>query len=249
MAKLKLTIAYNGTSFLGWQKTPYGPSVEESLEKAFYILCKEKPIIEAASRTDAGVHARAQVVSCSINRVPLNLKKLTHSLQALVGSAIAIKEVEEVDGSFHPTIDNVGKCYHYNLCYGAIQSPFYRETSWHYPFPLDLALMQKGAMLFEGYKDFSTFCNEIKNFQRSTFCRIDSIKIIDCSEQRATIEIIGSRFLYKMVRNIVGTLAYIGAGKIPLSALEEIIGSKTRAKAGITAPAHGLFLHEVYYAS
>lgn len=247
MRNIKLLISYDGSHYLGWQKTKAGRSIEEALEIALFQLLQEKVSLQAASRTDAGVHAHGQVVNFKLSREEIDLKKLLRGLNGILDEDISVLSIEEVEDAFHPTLNNQGKEYHYFICNSSYQSPFCREYSWHFPYPMDLELMQAAAKFFEGYKDFSAFCNERAHFTRDPFCRIDKIEILPLEGQRYCISIQGTRFLYKMVRNIVGTLAYIASGKIPLSALERILESGQRAQAGITAPAHGLVLKQVFY--
>jgi tRNA pseudouridine38-40 synthase len=247
MRNIKLIISYDGTNFLGWQKTASGPSIEQALEDAIYMIVKKRPSLQAASRTDAGVHARGQVVNFILDKEDIDLSRLQRSLNGVLSQEIRVIKIYEEDQAFHPTIDNEGKNYRYYLCMGPCQIPFFRDHSWHFPYALDLKLMREAADLLTGYKDFACFCNERADYTRSTFCRIDEIKIEELGNYRLCISIKGSRFLYKMVRNMVGTLAYIGSGKIELRALEKILQSKIRSSAGMTAPAHGLELTEVYY--
>lgn len=247
MRNIKLLISYDGTHYLGWQKTKSGKSIEEALETALSQILNEKVSLQAASRTDAGVHARGQVANFKLSKDEIDLKKLQRGLQGLLDEDISILAIEKAEDSFHPTLDNEGKEYHYFICNSPYQSPFHREYSWHFPYPIDLELLRQAASFFEGYKDFSAFCNERAQFTRDPLCRMQKIEILPLEDQRLCLSIRGTRFLYKMVRNIVGTLAYIASGKIPLSALERIVESKQRAQAGITAPAHGLVLRQVFY--
>jgi len=249
MRNIKLIITYDGSSYLGWQKTNAGPSIEESLETALFQVLQQPVVLQAASRTDAGVHALGQVVNFKLQNDEIDLKRLVKSVNSLLGKKISILSIEEVEESFHPTLDNEGKEYLYTICNGPTQLPFHRNTSWHFPYKLDLELMRKAAELIEGYKDFSAFCNERSQFTRDPFCLIEKISIHPLDEMRLCISIKGSRFLYKMARNIVGTLAYIGSGKIPLSDVQKILESGKRINAGVTAPAHGLMLSQVFYPS
>lgn len=249
MRNIKLIITYDGSNYLGWQKTNAGPSIEESLEKALFQVLQQPVVLQAASRTDAGVHALGQVVNFQLQNDDIDLKRLGKSVNSLLGKEISILSIEEVEESFHPTLDNEGKEYLYTICNVPTQLPFNKNTSWHFPYKLNLEVMREAAALIEGYKDFSAFCNERSQFTRDPFCLIEKISIYQLDEMRLCISIKGSRFLYKMARNIVGTLAYIGSGKISLSELEGIIQNRQRIKAGVTAPAHGLMLSQVFYPS
>ena len=242
-----MIITYDGTNYLGWQKTSYGPSIEQALEDSLYQILRKRPSLQAASRTDAGVHARGQVVNFLLEDLSIDLNKLHRSLNGVLPKDIRVIEIDQEEELFHPTIDNEGKMYRYYICTSPYQLPFYKDYSWHFPYALDIEVMKKAADLLIGHKDFASFCNERSQYTRSTFCRIDQILIEKIGSDRLCISIKGSRFLYKMVRNMVGTLTYIGSQKIELEALEKILQTKTRASAGITAPAHGLELKEVYY--
>ena len=247
MRNIKLIISYDGNNYLGWQKTPIGLTIEGSLEKALSQILQEPVLLQAASRTDAGVHAKGQVVNFFLSKDDIDLNKLQKGLNGLIGKEISILSMEEAPMDFHPTLDNEGKEYLYFICNSPHQSPFHKEYSWHYPPKIDILQMQEAALLFEGTKDFSTFCNMRATYTGSTLCHIEKITIQPQENHRLCISIKGTRFLYKMVRNIVGTLAYAGSGKIPLSAIPTIIENGNRPEAGMTAPAHGLFLNQIFY--
>ncbi len=241
---IKATIAYCGTHYLGFQKTKEGPSIEEALEKAFAQILRKEITIQAASRTDRGVHARGQVMNffSAIDHLPA----LQKSVQAVLPKDIALLSLEFAEPTFHATLDCHSKEYRYFICNGPIQLPFYRQESWHYPYTLHMCSMQKAADFLIGEHNFAAFCNQ-KLEPEEGVRKIDSITIETLPENRLQIAVIGNRFLYKMVRTLVGTLVYIGAGKIPLEELPLILQSRDRTKAGMTAPAKGLFLQQVNY--
>lgn len=247
MKNIKLTLAYDGTAFLGWQKTAMGPSIEESLEKALKQILQEKTPLQAASRTDAGVHAEGQTVNFFTNKDFISLSKLQKGLNALLSNSITILRAEEADISFHPTLDNLGKEYHYFLCNTPYQQPKHRFFSWHVPIALDILKMKQGAELLLGTHDFSAFCNERSLMDRDPVCTLHSIDIAHLEQGRICIKVRGNRFLFRMVRNIVGTLVYLGQEKISLTDLDKALKSLKRANAGVTAPALGLHLIEVFY--
>ncbi|MDR3624850.1 MAG: tRNA pseudouridine(38-40) synthase TruA [Chlamydiales bacterium] len=247
MQNIILTVAYDGTHYLGWQKNQEGKSIEEALEKTLSQILQEKIILQAASRTDAGVHANEQIVNFFSSH-HIEPKKLQMSLNALLPKDITIINVHPALTHFHPTLDCIAKEYHYYICNHHYQLPFHRNYSWHYFYPLELPLMQRSASLLIGKHDFATFCNTKKNeVYTHTVRNLTSIEIIPLPQNRICFKIVGENFLYKMVRNIIGTLVYIGNGKIPINKLSRILESCDRTQAGITAPAHGLFLHKVYY--
>jgi tRNA pseudouridine38-40 synthase len=248
MRNIKLLLAYDGTAYLGWQKTKEGASIEETLQQVLEHILQEKIELQAASRTDAGVHAIGQVANFSTTRLNSSPARLRASLNRLLPSDIVIREVEEVPATFHPTLDCQEKEYHYQLCFGRIQLPQRRYYSWHYPYPLDVGRMQAAAQLLIGRQDFSAFCNTKKNEPyESTIRTLTKVEIVPSSPFECTIIIAGKQFLYRMVRNLVGTLVYIGRGKIQLEELLLLLKEGNRSRAGMTAPAHGLTLAKVRY--
>ncbi len=246
MYNIKLIIAYFGASFVGWQKTKMGPSIEETLEKTLRQILQHEVKLQAASRTDAGVHAEGQVVNFMTLKA-LNLNSLQHSLNGMLPKEIAIVGVEEMPSDFHPTLACLKKEYRYQICYGFSQMPFFRHTSWHFSYSLNIGQMEKAAEHLIGTYDFSSFCNERLLWDRDPVCRIEKIEILPHPEKRLSICMIGDHFLFRMARNIAGTLAYVGCGKMKADQIPAILASKDRTLAGITAPAHGLILKRVFY--
>jgi len=239
---IKLILAYEGTHYLGWQKTIAGPSIEEELEKAAAQILRHPVNLQAASRTDAGVHAEGQVVNFFTDKdVPLD--KLQKGLNSLLPSDISILKIEEAPKSFHPTLQSIGKEYHYFVCLGSTQLPFYRNFSWHFSYPVNSEEMKKAAAYLIGKHDFSALTNE----KREDNVREVFELVTEVLDGRLKIRVSGNNFLYKMVRNIVGTLLYVGCGKLSAEEMPEIIKSKNRTLAGVTAPAHGLILKKVFY--
>jgi tRNA pseudouridine38-40 synthase len=245
---IKLTIAYDGSRYLGWQKTEMGPSIEEELQRALSQILQEDVALQAASRTDAGVHAAGQVVNLIVPHESACLQKLKIGLNGLLPKDIVVMEAEEVLENFHPTLDCKAKEYHYSLCYASAPIPLYRHCIWHYPYALDIAAIRQAAKLLTGEYDFRAFCNSRKEIVYSDYVRrVESITIVELEDKCLRFEIRGNNFLYKMVRNLVGTLVYAGCGKIDVEAIPAILEAKDRTQAGVTAPAHGLSLHRVYY--
>jgi tRNA pseudouridine38-40 synthase len=223
-----LTVSYLGSRYFGWQKTSSGPSIQEELEKAILRILGEPVSCEAASRTDRGVHAEGQVVQFVAHK---NVDDLRRALNAVLPRDIRVKEARIVPETFHPTLDAKYKTYHYHLTLGPVQDPFTRETAWHYPYPLDLGLMETAAKELVGTKDFSAFSTEVP---KRPICTLMDISITRSGNQ-LQIALTGDRFLYKMARRLAGTLANIGSGKI------------LPGEIGETAPAHGLVLHKINY--
>lgn len=242
MKNIKALITYLGSRYFGFQKTKMGPSIEEELQRALEQILQHSVIIQAASRTDRGVHSEGQVINFLLKK-EIELSKLHSGLRAILPHDISVLQLQKMHPSFHPTLDAKAKEYHYAICNSSIQLPFYREFSWHVFQKLDLEMMREAAQKLIGTKDFSAFSNmkyhdPIRNLM--------DIKI-ENYENRIFIHLKGNNFLYKMVRNIVGTLVYIGMGKIALEQLPKILSSGKRELAGVTAPAHGLSLKKVFY--
>lgn len=244
-----LQLAYDGTGYLGWQKTPTGKSIEELLETTLSTILRHPVKLQAASRTDSGVHARGQVVNFFTPNTTHDFARIQRSLNQLLPDDIAVLSVEEAPTfEFHPTLDVQSKEYHYLIARGPYLLPQLRLTHWHYPYELDLEEMRKACSFFIGRHDFKAFCNQRKDLNyEDTIRTLFNVEIEELAHNTLLITLKGDHFLYKMVRNIVGTLVYIGAKKIPLEQLPSIISGKNRVEAGITAPALGLSLHKINY--
>lgn len=239
---LKCILAYTGTKYFGFQKTKMGPSIEAELESALETILQHPIKIQAASRTDQGVHAEGQVINFFTHK-DIDLSRLYVSMRGLLPKDISPLKVTEEKTNFHPTLDVRGKEYHYWVCNTPTQIPFHNAFSWHVYDSLNLYKMKIAATALIGSKDFSALTNEKYEDPIRTVRRIE----IFPEGNRLRFEIEGDHFLYKMVRNIVGTLIHIGSGKIPLQDLLGLLEQKQRKKMGITAPAHGLFLKQVFY--
>jgi tRNA pseudouridine38-40 synthase len=246
MKNIKLILAYDGTDFLGWQKTPEGPTIEGTLEPVLEKLLQEQIILQAASRTDAGVHAEGQVVNFFTENSRFSLDTLQRSINALLPSAIRVLEIEELPPVFHPTLDNIGKEYHYYVSNTLYEKPKNRLFSWHVPKTLDLDLIRYNTAVLLGTHNFSAFSTEFPILDKDPTCTLYSIDIEEEGDLLC-FKIVGNRFLFRMARCLIGTLVYIGLGRIEPYALGEILESGKRSNAGVTAPAHGLHLIEVFY--
>lgn len=247
LSNIKLIVAYDGTRYLGWQKTKMGSSIEETLQGVLERILQHKITLQAASRTDAGVHAEGQVVNFFTNR-PINISKLLIGINSLLPKDIVVLGISEEKPDFHPTLHAIKKEYHYTLSIDRMQMPHDRLTAWHFPYALNIELMRSAALFLNGRHDFAAFCNVKKNSHYSHKVReISEIYFDELPFSRLRIHIQGSNFLYKMVRNIVGTLVYVGCGKISLESIPNILLGCDRTKAGVTAPSHGLTLHKIFY--
>lgn len=243
----KIILAYDGTSFWGWQEALGGPSIEGTLRQVLEQIYQEPIVLQAASRTDRGVHAEGQVVNYHTQQSK-DLNRLKISLNQMLPEAIRVLALTEEESTFHPTLDVRGKEYHYLVSTAKVQSPFERYFAWHYYLPLDLDKMTQAAEYFKGTHDFTAFCNRIEPLPKNPVRTVERLEIFQEGD-RLRFEIVGNHFLYKMVRNIVGTLVYVGAGKLSLQAARDLVATKDRTQGGITAPAHGLVLKRVLYNS
>lgn len=246
-SNISLTLAYDGTQYFGWQKTKEGPSIEQALEDKLSLILQQPVALQAASRTDRGVHASGQVVNFYTQRHP-PLEKLHKSLNKILPRDLVVKDIQLAPHDFHPTTQCTSKIYRYYVDYGLHQLPCYRHFAWHIPAKLDLSLVRAAKDDLIGTHHFKAFCNEHLNCQYEDYMRtIYAIKLEALVDKRLVFEIHGNHFLYKMVRNIVGSLIDIGRGRLHPETLALSLQSGLRADLGVTAPCHGLFLEKVFY--
>ena len=243
--QIKLVIEYDGTSLCGWQRQPNGPTVQQHLEQALAKLLTHEVKITGASRTDAGVHARGQVATFHTER-SIELHGIRRGVNSMLPDAIAVRDVSEVAPEFHPRFSATGKHYRYLLYRAADRSPRWRERAWHHPQPLDVPAIRAAAAALVGEHDFAAF-RAVGCAARTTVRRIDEIALTEAPDDLLAIDVRGNAFLRNMVRIVVGTLAEVGRGYRESSQVVEIIASKDRSLAGMTAPAHGLELIEVRF--
>lgn len=243
---IKMVIAYLGSSYAGWQQTPTGSSIEETLRQALIKILQHPVTLQAASRTDSGVHAEGQVVNFFMQK-EMPLDRLHIALNSTLPKEVAVLSIEEMPPSFHPTVDALGKEYRYQICNAPIQLPFYKDTSWHFFYPLDMEKMQRAAGHLVGVHDFSAFCYKSKFSDRNPICHLEKIEIAWLPQNRLEISLCGNRFLHRMARGLTGTIAYAGCGKLDPDQIPTILKNKDRRLAAVTAPASGLTLKRVFY--
>ena len=248
-----MTLAYDGTDFSGFELQPGKRTIRSEIEKALFKVLRTRPKIINASRTDAGVHALAQAINFKI-KSSIPTARIAAALNSCLPEDIRVKKAEEGGRDFHARYSPKTKEYEYLIYNGKILSPFYRKLVWQVKPKLDLAAMRKAAKVLRGKHDFSSFCasgSDDKNFVRTiTILDIRNSKLeiwTGPKIQVVSIRVIGDGFLYKMVRNIVGTLVEVGLGKLNPSAVKKILHRKDRRSAGRTAPAQGLCLIKVNY--
>lgn len=247
LPKYKLTISYDGTQYGGWQVQPNAPSIQALSEEALTTALRNEIKIVGAGRTDAGVHAKAQLAHF-YTEVAVDKKRLQASLNGLLPLDIRVIALEEAHADFHARYSAKGKVYRYHLSLRPVQLPFRRLYALHVPYPVDKELLKKACTHFVGTHDFTSFSNEShKGSAANNPVRIlRRLEVIE-AEDELYLEFEGNGFLYKMVRNITGTLLDIARGKLSIEALPEIFEAKDRRKAGPAAPPHGLILHSIDY--
>jgi tRNA pseudouridine38-40 synthase len=245
MRTFKLTLAYDGTAYAGWQRQANAMSVQQVVEEAFAPLVDGvAPTVAGASRTDAGAHALGQVasVNADIDLAPVAVQR---ALNVRLPADIRVLGAVEASAGFHARFQSVGKSYRYRIVTAQVLSPFDRFYAWHSPEPKRLDLMQEAAEYLVGRHDFASFQ------ARGAFVRetVRTIERLDLTESRGEILIdcAGDGFLRHMVRAIAGTLAEIGTGLRPPGAMRDILAARDRRAAGATAPACGLTLVSVKY--
>lgn len=244
MKNIKLIIAYDGTEFSGWQIQANGRSVQQEIEEAISRVFKEKQRVFGASRTDAGVHARAQTANFKLSSA-VPIKNIPAALNAVLPGAIAVVKAAEVPETFHSQHDARTKIYRYYVVNSVQRDPFLDRYTWRMPYPLNIPIMRREAKSLIGKHDF-------KSFQASDTKERSSVRTVRRLAVRKNgssiiFDIEADGFLYNMVRNIVGTLVEIGRGYFPPGSMRKILAAKDRKQAGPTAPARGLFLEEVKY--
>lgn len=248
MRHLKITIAYDGSNFVGWQVQPNGISVQQRLEEAWTKVTGEKLRITASGRTDAGVHALGQVCSVATES-ELGNWNLLRAINAETPYEMAVLKVEDAADGFHAIRDAVEKTYCYHIQYGRIQDPLRLGRCWFVPGEMDLESMQAAADLVTGEFDFASF--QGAHSDRKTTVRTVLRFDVEAEEVHGfpgvKISLAANGFLYNMVRNLVGTVVRIGRGRESVQWMAWVLEQKNRDVAGQTAPAHGLFLDHVVY--
>ena len=245
MKRIKLTVAYDGTAYRGWQLQPNGITIEEVLNKALSELLKEPVSVIGASRTDSGVHGLGNVaVFDTENRMPG--EKICFAVNQRLPEDVRVIHSEEVPLDWHPRKQNCTKTYEYKILNCRIEIPTRRLYAHFCHYPLDVEKMQQAAAYLVGEHDFASFC--ASNHQAEETVRtLYHVTVERGMDDIVTIRLSGSGFLYNMVRIIAGTLIKIGSGMYPPEKMKEILEARTRAAAGDTAPAKGLTLVGIEY--
>jgi len=242
----KLTIAYDGTGYRGWQRQKNGPSVQETIESALSRIWQEKITIHGSGRTDTGVHAAGQVAHFHAPIKFRNMDALTLALNANLPDDIRILKSRKAPSGFHARFSATGKMYRYQLFCHPVSDPFSNNRAWQMRRTLDLQSMKKGADLLAGTHDFSAFSSN-PGYQRENMVR--TLYRIQITSRGPHVRLLfhGNGFLYKMVRNLTGALVRLGDGRLSPDTLKQILESRKRETAPPPAPAHGLYLVKVFY--
>jgi tRNA pseudouridine38-40 synthase len=244
--KYKILIAYDGTHYGGWQIQPNSLSIQALIEEALETALRKKTAIISAGRTDAGVHARGQVAH--FEAPPTDLSFLYRALNGILPKDIRILHLENVPETFHARYSALSKEYHYHVHLDWALDPFKRLYAYHHPHPLDLSLMEDASRAFVGTHDFTSFANEASkgSAAKNPIRTITDLQIIQ-EPGGFRLEFKGNGFLYKMVRNITGTLLDVGRKKLKPQAIPALLATKDRREISSAAPPQGLFLHKVSY--
>jgi tRNA pseudouridine38-40 synthase len=240
----KITLAYDGTHYVGWQRQDNGVSVQALVEDALRELDGRDVAVAGAGRTDSGVHALGQVASFPLERV-MSSDALVRAVNARLPPDIRVLAAEAVPPAFHARYAARGKTYRYRIWNAAVGNPFERAYAWHLVDALDLAAMDAAVRRLEGCHDFAAF--QAAGATTRTSVRTMTSARVTGGTPLVVCEISGDGFLKHMVRAVVGTLVEIGRGRAPVAWMDEVLASRDRARAGPTAPPEGLFLVSVDY--
>ena len=247
MTRYKATISYDGTLFAGFQRQPHARSVQEEIEKTLMRLNQGNPVtIHGAGRTDAGVHALGQVIHFDLPQ-PRDEEKLRFALDTQTPEDIDFIRVEQVADDFHSRYKKHSKTYEFIVDYGRPKNPMMRRYATHYPYPLDVAKMQVAIQKLEGTHDFTGFTASGTSVEDKVRTITEARLVEDRANHRLLFTFSGNGFLYKQIRNMVGTLLKIGNGRMPVEQIDLILEKKDRNLAGPTAAPNGLYLKAIRY--
>lgn len=245
MERYKCTIAYDGTHYAGYQIQPNKRTVQSELEAALAKLHKGTLMkVFASGRTDAGVHAKGQVIHFD-SQLEIPLDKWSMALNSTLPGDLSVLQVEKAAPNFHARFDAIGKEYRYFIHLSPIRDPFQRNFAYRFSSPLNFSTMHQACRLLEGTHDFTSFCSA----KTEVVDRVRTIHKIEFSENKGVLEFrfVGTGFLYNMIRILMGTLLEVGMGELPVNSIPDILMKKDRTLAGKTVPGHGLYLWEVFY--
>jgi tRNA pseudouridine38-40 synthase len=247
---LKVILSYDGAEFSGWQVQPDAVTAQGTLASAIGRITGEKVLPQGSGRTDAGVHALAQVMTfVTSSSVPT--KNFLKALNDILPASVRVLDVREMPAEFHARLSARGKTYRYRIYRETICPPFLARYVWHYPYPLNEEAMASAAGLVTGEHDFTSFAAVDPERGREGEPVSNVRTIFSSGWERAGEELVytvrGSGFLHHMVRNLVGTFILVGRGTLPVEGMTRILEAHNRSAAGATAPANGLYLVNVEY--
>jgi tRNA pseudouridine38-40 synthase len=245
MRNLKMVVEYDGAGYHGWQRQRDLTTVQQVLEDNVFRITRERVVIFGSGRTDAGVHALRQTAHFKTSS-SISAPNLLAGINSLLPEDIVVKELQEVAESFHARFNVKSKVYMYQIVNGPIRSAMYRNYAWYIRTPLDLVEMGKGLAILKGRHDFTAFCGK-KEPDYNCIRTIAEVRLEKRASGIISIYLEADGFLRYMVRSVVGTLVEVGRGKRTPEELLNVLQTKERKKAGITAPPQGLFLVEVKY--
>lgn len=238
-----IKLSYKGTNFHGWQYQPNASSIQEELEKVFSLLLKEKIKFIGSGRTDAGVHAINYIAHIVVNEKINELANFIFKVNNFLSEDIVVSEIFEVKNDAHARFSPISRTYEYRL--HTYKNPFLKDASYYLKLNIDFEKMNEAAKYLFDYKDFTSF-SKVHTDTKTNNCKIMKAEWSRRGEQMIfTIE--ADRFLRNMVRAIAGTLLEVGKGKLSINGFKEIIESKNRANAGVSVPAHALYLIKIKY--
>ena len=250
MRNLKLILSYDGSDFAGWQVQPDALTVQGTLASAIGRITGENVLPQGSGRTDAGVHALAQVATF-VTESSVPAANFVKALNDILPASVRVLEVEEAAADFHARKSARGKTYRYRIYRAAICPPFLARYVWHYPYPLDEQAMAQAAELVEGEHDFTSFAAVDPERSAGVPPASNVRRIFSSNWERQGDEFVytvkGSGFLHHMVRNLVGTFILVGKATLEAEDITRILEARSRSAAGATAPASGLYLVEVEY--
>ena len=246
--KFRLVIAYDGAPFAGWQVQKTGVGVQEKIEDALKKLFPGAGRVHSSSRTDTGVHALGMVVHFEIPAEQFKMRpaKLALAINAFLPPEVRVMKAAPVPEKFHARFDATGKEYRYQVWNAPAMNPLLRHMAWHVPTRLNRDAMKKAAAVFPGRHDFKSFAGN-RNYEMETTVRTLHRCQLLARGPLLTFVLVGDGFLYKMCRNIVGTLIQVGQGKFEPGEIKRLLEQRDRSVSGMTAPAHGLVLWKVHY--
>ncbi len=245
-SRLKLTVAYDGAAFAGWQSQAHRNAVQDELERALQKISGQHIRVHGAGRTDAGVHALAQCAHVDLPDKRMSIERWRKALNAVLPAALRILRCQYVSPKFHARFSATGKLYRYRIWAAPILPPLELGRAWHIFTPLDVDLLRAAGQKFIGTHYFAAFAANSGKKEKDTTRTIRAVRVRR-SGPRVTIDVAGDGFLYKMVRLMVGAMTHVALGKMDLNEIPTRLKSGRADASRIVAPAEGLYLVKIWY--